>query len=64
MDRLMRILSTEGVVDTDVVDRAERSLVGSHWIAVQRYLATGYTDGLDVFVVKPWRVSSSRPAPT
>ncbi len=33
---LMRILSTEGVVEVEVGDRDERSLVIAHWHAIDR----------------------------
>lgn len=38
---LMRILSTEGLVETELPDFWDRSEVGLHWNAVQRLLDTG-----------------------
>ncbi len=48
-DDMMRVVSTDGVVDVDVADEGERSLVGSHYAAVRGYLDTGRTDRLADF---------------
>jgi hypothetical protein len=45
----MRILTTRGVVDAEVSLPLARSAIGSHWNAVQRFLATGETDELQRF---------------
>jgi hypothetical protein len=56
---LIRVLTTEGVLDLEVVDQDERSLAASHWNAVKRYLGTGKTDRLDEF--KGQTVAGFRP---
>jgi hypothetical protein len=43
---LMRVLTTEGVVDLDLSDPTDRSAAGSHWNAVTRFLGTGEIDDL------------------
>jgi len=45
----MRILTDKGVEDFEVRTFRGRSTVGTHWNAVQRFLATGETDELDRF---------------
>jgi len=45
----MRILTGDGVEDVELHTFRARSIVGSHWNAVQRFLATGETDDLEAF---------------
>jgi hypothetical protein len=49
----MRILTTRGVVDVEVSLPLARSAIGSHWNAVQHFLATGDTDQLQRFRLLP-----------
>ena len=46
---LMRVLTTDGVRDLEVVDPRERSRAASHWNEVKRYLGTGDARRLDPF---------------
>jgi hypothetical protein len=48
-EHLIRALTTEGLQDLEVADPDERSLAGSHWNEVKRYLGTGETGRLDEF---------------
>ena len=45
----MRILTTKGVEDVDLLTPRARSTVGRYWNAVQRFLYTGETDDLEAF---------------
>ncbi len=45
----MRILTRDGVIDTQVWTDGVASLIGSYWNAVRHYLYTGATDRLDEF---------------
>jgi hypothetical protein len=45
----MRILTTRGVEDVELETFNARSIVGSHWNAVQRLLYKGETDELERF---------------
>jgi hypothetical protein len=45
----MCVLTTAGVKDLDVEPPAARSIVGSHWNAVQAFLATGETEPLEPY---------------
>jgi hypothetical protein len=45
----MSVLTTAGVKDLDVESPAARSIVGSHWNAVQAFLATGDTEPLSPY---------------
>lgn len=45
----MRILTRGGVEDVELHTFRARSVVGSYWNAVQRFLATGETDDLEVY---------------
>ena len=48
---LMRVLTRDGVLDTDVASgSAEESTIGSYWNAVQGFLATGVESKLNAFV--------------
>ncbi len=42
--RVMRLLTTEGVVEVEVAAEDRRSEIGSHWNAVQHVLDTGKDD--------------------
>jgi hypothetical protein len=46
---LMRILTKRGVEDVELETFRARSIVGSYWNAVQRFLYTGETDDLERF---------------
>lgn len=46
----MRILSPVGVVEANLPDPDDRSMVGRHWNAVGTYTRTGWPDQLDDFV--------------
>lgn len=51
-DRLYRpltALTTEGQVGIDVTDSATASRIGSHWAAIDHYLASGHEDRLQPF---------------
>jgi hypothetical protein len=50
MYRRMAVYGYQGRVDVDVPSRPAASLVGSHFNAVGRYLATGDTSYLDPFI--------------
>jgi hypothetical protein len=45
----MRVLMSKGAEDIDLETSEARSIVGSHWNAVQRFLSTGETDDLDEY---------------
>jgi len=45
----MRVLTTAGLRDMELEPFASRSAVGSHWNAVQAFLATGDTNPLRPF---------------
>ena len=45
----MRILTPEGLVEIDVPDPGERSIVGDYWNAVQYRLDTGWDSELRRF---------------
>jgi hypothetical protein len=45
----MRVLTNDGVEDFNVPNSDERSLVGSHWNAIQYFLSTGDEDRLFEF---------------
>lgn len=38
MASLMRVLSTHGVVEAEIPDKKERSVIGAHWNAIQKVL--------------------------
>jgi hypothetical protein len=44
-----RVLTTDGVKETDVLSSRQASLVGAHWNAVDAYLHTGNPLGLRKF---------------
>ena len=46
---VIRVLTTDGVRDLEVVNPDERSQAGSHWNEVKRYLGSGKTRRLDRF---------------
>ena len=46
---MMRVLTTDGLVEVHLPDEEDRSVVGSYWNAVGDYLRTGRTDLLDYF---------------
>lgn len=45
----MRVLTPRGVVETDLPDPFDRSMVGRHWNAVGYYTRSGRTDHLHDF---------------
>jgi hypothetical protein len=45
----MRILTSAGIEDVELRTDEARSVVGSYWNAVRRYLWTGETEDLDRF---------------
>jgi hypothetical protein len=45
----MRVLTTSGLKDLELDSRKTRSIVGSHWNAIQAFLATGDTDPLEPY---------------
>jgi hypothetical protein len=45
----IRVLTTAGVKDLEIDSPATRSAVGSHWNAVQAFLATGETEPLEPY---------------
>jgi hypothetical protein len=46
----MRVLTTSGVKDLELESPRSRSIVGSHWNAIQVFLVTGDTDPLTPYV--------------
>ena len=46
---MMRVLTTDGLVEVHLPDDEDRSVVGSYWNAVGHYVRTGSTDQLDEF---------------
>lgn len=46
---MMRVLTTDGLVEVHLPDEEDRSVVGSYWNAVGDYLRTGRTHLLDDF---------------
>jgi len=47
----MRILTADGIEDLELNTSEARSAVGSHWNAIQRFLATGDSDALERFAL-------------
>jgi hypothetical protein len=43
---VMRVLTRDGIEDLHVSDPSERSIIGSHWNAIQHFLNTGEDDRL------------------
>jgi hypothetical protein len=53
----MRVLTTSGLKDLELDSARSRSIVGSHWNAIQAFLATGDTDPLKpyaTFLIKDY----------
>jgi hypothetical protein len=48
-DALMRVLTSDGLRDLDIQDPQDRSVIGTHWNAVGRFLNTGEADQLAPF---------------
>ena len=46
---MMRVLTIDGLVEVDLPDEEDRSIVGGFWNAVGVYLRTGRTTALDDF---------------
>ncbi len=45
-DTTMRILSQKGIVEVDLPDAYDRSVVGGHWNAIGIYTRSGHADRL------------------